>query len=175
MGGLPRRGAVARSVRYAPRPGFKVRQDMVDAVAAEASRIGRGRLRSVTAKQLVDAARDPKSPCHKFIFDRSVEDAAEIYYLDRARYLLRAIDVVYIDKNGAETQTRAFQAVYDEDQADQELRAYGTAGTVFRSPSRSQVVADAKKALLCWVRQYREYSYLAGVVADVEGLLRRLK
>ena len=150
-----------------------ITQREVNAIVAEMRRIGSGDLRSANAQQLVDAARDPQSSCHSIVFNRSVREAAEIYYENRARYLLRAIDVVY-EEDGEEVQTRAFHAVYEDEDEPSSLRNYGVAGRVFRSPTRAQVVADARRELTCWVNQYEEYTYLAGAIRRVRAILRNL-
>lgn len=45
----------------------------------------------LTPRLVVEAARPKDSPLHAIVFDRTVKDAAEAYYLGRARDLIRTV------------------------------------------------------------------------------------
>jgi hypothetical protein len=70
----------------------------------------------LTADLVVAAARPKRHPLHKMVFDRSVDEAAEAWYREKARDLIRSVRVVYKDedKTGPERSVRKFHAVRDE-------------------------------------------------------------
>jgi hypothetical protein len=67
----------------------------------------------LTPEFVVNEARDPAHVLHARVFDKAPADAAEAYYLDRARSLIRMARVVSksADEYGPEKSVRAFHAV----------------------------------------------------------------
>lgn len=60
---------------------------------------------------VVDVARPAKHPLHPVIFDIDEDDAAEAYYRERARYLIRHIRITYPKRSGEPLEVRAWHAV----------------------------------------------------------------
>lgn len=66
----------------------------------------------LTPALVVEAARPKSSPLHSKVFDVAPAAAAERYYLDRARALIRSVKVTYRDQDTDRPVTvRAFHAV----------------------------------------------------------------
>ena len=72
---------------------------------------------NVTAKMIVDDARDENSPMHSIIFRKTDKEAAELWREDEARRMQRAIKIVFnkerVEVDGSTTKeiiiTRAFR------------------------------------------------------------------
>ena len=72
---------------------------------------------NVTAKMIVDDARDENSPMHSIIFRKTDKEAAELWREDEARRMQRAIKIVFnkerVEIDGSTTKeiiiTRAFR------------------------------------------------------------------
>lgn len=58
-----------------------------------------------------DVARDPGHALHQLVFDKSVDDAAESYYLDRAHQLIRSVKITYNKPDGPPVTIRGFHCV----------------------------------------------------------------
>jgi hypothetical protein len=65
----------------------------------------------LTPQLVVEAARPKTSPLHAAVFDRGVREAAEAYYLDRARGLIRSYRLKYTRPDDTEGDVRAFTSV----------------------------------------------------------------
>jgi hypothetical protein len=87
----------------------------------EALQDEQGRL---TPRMVVEAARPKNHPLHAAVFDRGVREAAEEYYLDRARGLIRKVRLPFVradqtlgsvprwvSLSTAESPARAYQPV----------------------------------------------------------------
>jgi hypothetical protein len=113
---------------------------------------------------MIELASDPSHPMHAVIYNRDRDEAAQEYYLSRARYIMRAIDVVVIGRDGTETQTRAFHVVYDDNKEDD---AYVPMQVAFgNTNTKAQIIADARRMLESWNNLFGQYGYL--------GRMRRL-
>lgn len=66
----------------------------------------------LTAELVRDEARNPECPAHRSIFNVDTTEAAEAYYLNRARILIRSVKVRYRETNSNEpTVLRAYHAI----------------------------------------------------------------
>lgn len=118
---------------------------------------------------VVDDARNKLSPLHD-CFEWDDSKAAHAHRLERARYLIRSVEVV-IRRDGKEFQTRAFHNVIIRRNAHTE-RAYAAVERVMSEPElRQQVIEKALHELESWQRRYSEYKEL-GMVFAVIGTAR---
>ena len=127
-----------------------------------------GDLRDLKAVQIVDAARDEKSPLHaEFEWDDGV--AAELHRLTQARLLVRCIYVETTDTDGEDVITRAFVSVQSHDR-----KAYTPVEIVMTQPDmRKQVIEEACEQLRQWRAKYSIYVELAQMCSAIDGLLDR--
>jgi len=65
---------------------------------------------------VLGAARPEDSPLHAFVFDRTIAEAAEEYYLERAAELVRSVHVTVIASDGTPRRVRAYHAIPGEAQ-----------------------------------------------------------
>jgi hypothetical protein len=65
---------------------------------------------------VLSAARPEDSPLHAFVFDRTMAEAAEEYYLERAAVLVRSVHVTIIASDGTPRRVRAYHAIPAEAQ-----------------------------------------------------------
>ena len=166
--GTARRG----NVEFRVASGARISKTTVQALGETIVRIGsRGRYDAIKAEDLVTAAKDPTCPLHaEFEWDN--DTAADKYRITQARYLLRSINVVYLDKGGNEIETRAFSHVYDSQEDDQ---VYVPASKVWSNREFSnQVKEDAHKEMEQWIHRYEQYRYLAQAVKSARATLKKL-
>lgn len=63
-----------------------------------------------------DEARPEGHPLHPFVFDKDVEEAAEEYYLDRARDLIQSAHVTIVNHDETPRLIRAYIAIPGKNQ-----------------------------------------------------------
>jgi hypothetical protein len=121
---------------------------------------------NLTAEQVLADAKKASSPLHQeFEWDDSA--AAQSYRLTQARYLIRSIEVVHVPYKEQPTKTvsvRAFQNVVVDDE-----KVYATTERVMADEDlRTQLLADAKRALQTWKNKYANLKELAAVYAAID-------
>ena len=65
----------------------------------------------LTPDLVVDVARPKDHPLHAVVFNKSVKEAAEQYYLDQAKELIRSVRIKYTTPDGGVRDMRAFHAI----------------------------------------------------------------
>jgi len=74
--------------------------------------------KKLTPKLVVQKAKSKDHPLHSYIFDKGEKQAAEAYYVDRARELIRKVRIRYRDPVQGEDSSagtvRAYHSVQDE-------------------------------------------------------------
>ncbi len=123
-------------------------REQLDAIA----RRNAGRL---TPAMVVEEARDEASPLHPYVFNKSVQGAADAYYLARARDLIRAQRCVYkeADEREPEKSVRAYHAVRREDGY-----AFERAEDLVRDEfSARLVMADMQREWKTLKRRYEDF------------------
>jgi hypothetical protein len=83
-------------------------------LAAELEAIRR-RHGALTPALVVAEARNLDSPLHSMVFNKTQSEAAEAYYLERARDLIQSVRVVYKKPNGERSSLRQYYSVRRED------------------------------------------------------------
>jgi hypothetical protein len=106
--------------------------------------------RGITTEAVVEAARPRDSVLHPYIFNRNQQDAAEEYYKEQARQLVRSIIVTVATEKGEAVATRAFISVREDEAEEREPRLYMSVEVVRDSPKLSTHVLEEARAE--WVR-----------------------
>lgn len=115
-------------------------------------------------KDVVEAARDKKSPLHKhFEWDNQI--AADKFRLDQARSLIRSIHVESADTESG--VARAFLSIREKDGT-----SYRTIGDVLKSADLQQrVLAAAEKDLLAFENRYSSLEDICGLIRQARERL----
>jgi hypothetical protein len=124
----------------------------------------------LTPALVVQTARPVDHPLHPFVFNKGPAEAAEAYYLDRARDLIAEVTVVYkeADEHGPAMRVRAWQSVRSKD------------GPIFESSEK--VAADpmlARAVLNEMEREYRSlearFGHFEEFVALAQGTVKKAR
>lgn len=107
-------------------------------------------LRRCTPQALVDEARDPKSPLHKY-FEWDDARAAEQYRLTQARYYMRSINVEYVIKDQGSFEMRAFVPGYVDGEGRQWKATLEIAAT---EDGMQQLLDAARDELRAFTKKY---------------------
>lgn len=105
----------------------------------------------ITAEELVEQARSKDHPLHELIFDRSKSQAAEQWYLMRARLVLRSYFRLKPVPGSAGVKRpvrRSFHVRVSEDR-----EAYVRTEVAVKS-YRDQLEEECRSAFLSWVRKW---------------------
>lgn len=145
-------------IAYRPKRGARLSR-------ADAQRYGErlralaGRLGQLTPDVVYEDARDPGSPLHDW-FDWDDSTAAEAHRRAQAAYLLRSIEIVYVDREGRPQQLRAFWNIpVERDEEDPEIeedepaRIFVTTEQVLREEQTRTTVLSQLKARIRWLRK----------------------
>lgn len=136
-------------------------REHLDAIAER----NQGRL---TPAMVVEEARDESSPLHPYVFNKSMQGAAEAYYLMRARDLIRSQRCVYreADDTDPEKSVRAYHAVRREDGY-----AFERAEDLVKDEFASRLVmADMQREWMTLKRRYQDFAeFWALVREDAKG------
>lgn len=91
----------------------------------------------LTPRIVLEAARPKSHPLHSRVFDKSVPDAAEAYYLSRAQDLITLVRVSYTNAEGETKSVRGFHAVRA---SDAEQYEYEPVEEVLADPFKRKMV-----------------------------------
>lgn len=134
-------------------------------VGEEFERIRTRRNGRLTPDAVLDAAKDKKSPLHRY-FDWDDKSAAGKYRINQAGMLIRSITVIVEVKKGPRQKFRAFVSVRrDKD------RSYTSIGHAMSEAGlRKQVLHDAWAELEGWRKRYANLSEFAKVHTVIDTL-----
>jgi hypothetical protein len=172
--------------QYQARKGFRLNDEEAQVVGEELERLKQhdGDLRP---ERVVKAAEDVKSRLHKH-FTWDDEEAAFLHRVDEARYLIRSIEVYYIDQKEETKPIKAFYNVVktpsNKPNVDVEALPYRTyvslQDVLENNDYRSQVIVRALQEAEYWAERYRQYQELEGIttvidehVAEMRGELKK--
>lgn len=118
----------------------------------------------LTPGLVVETARQEDHPLHSLVFDRSVEDAAEAFYEDRAHELIRRVKISYRpSEDGEERQIRAFHAIRGND----ESYAYEPIEEIAKDPlHRAMLLRDAEREWKTLKSRYAHLQEFLSLVAE---------
>jgi hypothetical protein len=129
---------------------------------------------SIKQEDVVEEARNPKSPIHDF-FDWSDKEAAEKWRLEQAGYLIRSIKVV-IKYDHQVKEQRAFFSVQTTPNEKIKNVAYVRIERALTEPElRKQIVANALAELEFWQEKYSEYKELTMVFRAINKVKKKVK
>ena len=153
--------------QYKAVPGSRLKDEDAEVIGPVVDRLTK-KNGAATAKDLLEAARSPRSALHKY-FEWDDQKAAEAHRLARAGQLIRSIQIVVVTKE-APVETRAFHVTTQD-----ERKGYRPAAQVFASENLSdQVIKNALRELSGWkarYQQYRKAARLAPVFTAIDGAL----
>lgn len=154
-------------MRYHAKPGSPYSDDdaeVIGPVLRELAEDGHSE-----AVSIVKAAEPEDSPLHPY-FTWDDQEAARRYRKSEARKMARSIEVS-ISTGSGEERVRAFHLVRrSDDDTETEGREPGQYRTVEQVESDpdacQQVVEDARRQLLSWLRRFQQYRELFGAFDD---------
>lgn len=116
-------------------------------------------------KDVVEAARDPQSPLHgEFEWDDT--KAAQKYRLHQARYMIRAINVTYIEK---EVEIETYSYVSLDGPKDAPYTDIRKVMTV--EDKRERFIDQALRELRSWRSRYAHFKELSDVYEAIDAVL----
>lgn len=123
----------------------------------------------LTARDVLDDARNPNSPLHTF-FEWSDNIAAEAYRLEQARGLIRSVVAIYTSDEAPAQRVRAY--VHVPEPGANHYRE--TAHAMSQTKTRELVLKRAWRDLQVWRSKYRdlrEFAALIKIVDEIEDSL----
>ena len=165
---VPNKG---KCVKYTFCAGSKLPEDKAQEVGEYLTKLS-GKKHSVTARDVLTAARPKSSPLHDlFEWDDSV--AAEKYRFEQARHLIRSVNVVYRDVPEFSEPIRAFVTIRDSSLRSPDeyvnTRVVMTDKVLTKSLLK-KALAEAES----WTRRYRQFEQLSDIFAVIEATRKRL-
>ena len=122
------------------------------------------------AEDIVEEARSPKSPLHRY-FQWSDDEAARLYRLSQAQWLIRVVRVNVITEDATLQSVRAFINVRDDDS-----EFYVPLKVALTSRNyREQMLQDAMDDLRAFKVKYAILSELAEVFSAADRVLKKRK
>lgn len=123
-----------------------------------------------TRENLVEAARDPKSPAHTH-FDWNDRRAAKAHRVEQARHYLKGIEIIVEELDDA--PIRAFHPVFVDGE-----KKYERVGTIMNDVNLAeQLLVRAYNDLAAFKQRFamlRKYAELTGVFAEIDAVLKKL-
>lgn len=139
------------------------------------------RVKQRDATGVMRAASRSKGALHAFVFDKDKEGAAQAYYLDRARYVLRAIvEIQEIDNGEGETiaiEVRAYEAIRFEhdDKIDRQMTYVPTREALSDPEMRAQVMNRLDSTIAAAQRTARDYAHLSPMLKRTDKKLEEAR
>jgi len=127
--------------------------------------------------RIVELAKDPAHPLHRFIYSESVAECARKYRLELARKLCRAVRVVFVDEDGDEQGNVPALVSVRTDKAtgttEIHTRRYVTIERAYSDPEiRRTMIADALTEAESWVERHQTLVELRPVFKAIEDARR---
>ena len=155
---------------YAAMPGGVLNRTKAQVAGRELDRIAR-KYGCIKPQLVVEASRPTSAPLHnEFTWDNG--KAAELWRLEEASHIIRAVRIIQADIPEAEQPTiRAFHNVQASDKETRfKGRGYVTIQVVSESEDyQQQVLNRAREELNQWQRRYSDYrSFFKGVFEAID-------
>jgi hypothetical protein len=123
---------------------------------------------AVTPRNIVDDARDPKSPLHRF-FEWDNTAAAEAYRLSQAGDLMRRVQV-YVTHEGVKQPARVYVSIVRND-----IRQYEETTKAMTNPvSRQALLDQMKRDVESVIRRYKLFTYFSKSIKLLEKAIEEL-
>lgn len=160
---MPRAAVQSRGYKYEVVLGAHISAKDAQALGEWFEQISDSYSKPLTAELVYEAARDRSSPAHDYIFDRSQAEAAKEYYLIRARWLLRSINVIAVVR-GEEVRFRAMETQPLPSQDGVERFAYeATVDILSLKHKRIQLMKEVREMAQALLNKCEKYEMLAKV------------
>jgi len=160
-------------VIYKAAPGARITNTDARVLGETIKKLGPG----LTPEDLLKEARKKRSAIHD-LFEWDDQVAAEAFRLEQARYYLRSVWEVPVDRDGRETGegARAFYAVEISDADAVKSKAFFAAREIRDIPGADeQIVERALKEATEWKERYaRIRDHLEDVFAAIDATTKRL-
>jgi hypothetical protein len=124
----------------------------------------------LSAADVVEAARPEGSVLHPQVFDKAPGEAAEQYYLARARSTMRSIVVEYTAPERKDPITvRALSTVARVKVGSRSVQVYSSTEEALHDPERRKyLLSEAKRQLKVWRQQNAELTELAKIFKVID-------
>lgn len=157
----------AQSVDYKVRPGSPIREGDLPEIRKELEAI-RERRQILTAPIVLEEARDPGSPLHKY-FTWNVGQAAEERWLDQARSLIRVAQVVIRHDTGQTTVNTAYVSI----KKDTGRQYVPVLEALSEAEMAQKVEEEFWDDLQAFIKRYESIESISGVLAEIQAILNR--
>ena len=154
---------------YKFKPGSRLSPKLAPVVGKRLAELTALKGDSLLAEDVVEDAQSPASPLHAIgVFEWDDSIAAAEHRLNQARYLLRSIEIEYIDTRGSSGETRAYAVVVENEEQHfvPIVRVLGHRGL------REQYLAAAERELAFFTKKYEGLKELFNVVVAAKQFLR---
>jgi len=124
---------------------------------------------SITPANVVDFARPPSSPLHRF-YDWDDSSAAEKYRLLQASAMIRRV-MVFVEQDGQRVPARVYLNVVEGG-----TREYQPSVEVLSdTEKRAQIMAEMKQDVESMIRRYRLYDFCGNAIKVLEKAMALLE
>jgi len=128
--------------------------------------IEKNKLKEISSKELLEDAKNPESPIHKY-FDWNNTEAAEKYRLYQARLIINHIEITITTPSQKEIPVRAFLNIKNKD--DNSKRVYVTIEKALSEEDlRIQILKQALSEIKNWQRKYSIYTELSVIFNAID-------
>lgn len=164
--------AIRERREYSAINGAPFPADKAQEVGEHLHGLARGRLKELTAQQVLEDAAREDSPLHDY-FTWDDTEAARKYREWQARHLINHIQVRVV-RVGDEKPVRAFVNVVMETAHGAKRVYVDQSRAVQRSELRDQLLDRAKETIRHWRERFREVTELSGIHRAIDETLERL-
>lgn len=125
-----------------------------------------------------DAEADENGPLHRHVIDCDKDLASERYYLERARNLMRSIEVIRVESPSAPTPSYVQVTRSEPNQGQQgkqeERRIYTSTEEAMANPAyRAEVLGRAIREAIAYRKRYAALQELAGVIHAIDEFVEK--
>lgn len=158
-----------QKVEFAVKKGAPFPESAKEIVGNELLRIQKKNGGILNPHDVVKEAGSKKSPLHSYIFNCSMDQAAENWFLHRARLMINHIEIIYVEK-AVKVNRPLFinirnTAGNEEEESSRGYIDYVTVAS--KEEYRRQALQDALNQLIHWKTKYGWLKELSGVVEKI--------
>lgn len=157
--------------KHSVRPGFRIKGD-AEEIAGHLTKLWSDNGEQLTPEIVLEDAQRSRSPFHRE-FEWSDKKAAREFRLVQARYLIRSVQVTFVEQRPS-TPVRAFALIVEQDE-----NVFAPMSHILTDPQlRKQAVDRALRELEQFMQKHQHLSELAELFDQMERLIhkrRRIK
>lgn len=121
-----------------------------------------------------DAEEHPKGPLHRHVIDCDRDLASERYYLERARNLIRSIEVIRTEQVTAPTPSYVQVTRVEFQKEPERKRIYTSTEEALADPVfRAEVLGRAIREAISYRKKYAALQELAGVIQAIDEFVEQ--